>query len=260
MSRRRLSPSALGRFRTCPKQFRLVDVERMRPSERGSPILTQGNAVHDALDRFFGLPQEERQPENLERALRAVWPNHRTKDTFSGREEERDFGVQALKMLNQFGETHDLAATPLAREQWVSTVIGGVSLFGKIDRVDRASSGGLILTDYKTGRSILEQGDLKHEPAVQVYVCAAESEWRLPVELLRFVYLSHGTTVEWAPEREDVTDLRRRLEETVAAIAEETLWEARPGDWCRFCAARLHCADRQRVRLEDLVPVEGLPF
>lgn len=256
----RLSPSALGRYRICPKQFRLVDIERVRGPERGSPILTQGNAVHDALNRFFGLPLEARQPENLERALRSVWCDHRKPGTFSGRDEERDFGVQALEMLSRFSEQHDLAAEPLAREQWVAVTIGGVRLFGKIDRVDRGPRGGLILTDYKTGRHLIEDGDLRHEPAVQVYVCAAEAEWQLPVESVRFVYLAPGVTVEWLPERDDVDWLRSQLEQTLSEIQAEGVWEARPGDWCRFCSARLHCPDRQRVEVDDLVPVEDLPF
>jgi putative RecB family exonuclease len=158
----------LARYRTCPKQFQFVDIERVRAPERGSPILTQGNAVHDALNRFYGLPQEERRPENLERALRSVWCEHRKPDTFSGRDEERTFGLQALEMLRRFGEQNDLAARPLAREQWVSAEIDGVVLFGKIDRVDRGPGGGLVLTDYKTGRLQIEESDLKHESAVQV--------------------------------------------------------------------------------------------
>ena len=259
MAQLRLSPSAIGRYRACPKQFQLVDVERVRAPERGSPILTQGNAVHDALNRFFGLPLEERQPENLERALRSVWCEHRKPGTFSGREEEQDFGAQALEMLRRFSKQHDLAAVPLAREQWVATTIDGVRLFGKIDRVDRGG-GGLVLTDYKTGRRVLEESDLRHEPAVQVYVCAAESEWQLPVEQVRFIYLSAGVAIEWAPEREDVEWLRAQLQLTLSELRSESHWEARPGDWCRFCSARLHCPDRQRVSLDDLVPVEDLPF
>lgn len=216
--------------------------------------------MHDALNRFYGLPQEERRPENLERALRSVWCEHRKPGTFSGRDEERTFGLQALEMLRRFGEQHDLAARPLAREQWVSAEVDGVVLFGEIDRVDRGPGGGLVLTDYKTGRLMIEESDLKHESAVQVYVCAAEAEWRLPVEVVRFVYLAAGVAVEWTPEREDVDHLRQRLRDTLAAIRAESGWEARPGDWCRFCSARLHCPDRQHVSVEDLVPVEGLPF
>jgi hypothetical protein len=67
-------------------------------------------------------------------------------------------------------------------------------------------------------------------------------------------------TVEWLPERDDVDWLRSQLEQTLSEIQAEGVWEARPGDWCRFCSARLHCPDRQRVEVDDLVPVEDLPF
>ncbi len=87
----RLSPAALGRYRSCPQSFYLSDVERLPRDEQPSPVLCQANAVHHALERFFGLPLLDRQPENLERALRSVWPSHRRPGAFLTREQERAY-------------------------------------------------------------------------------------------------------------------------------------------------------------------------
>ena len=256
----RLSPAAITRYRTCPKSFLLTDIERVQRRGEASPIFAQGNAVHHALERFYGLPAEERQPENLERALRSVWPGVRSPGAFASKDEEATFGGAALEMLRSYGERFDLAVEPLAREQWISLRVAGLTVSGKIDRIDRRGDG-LDIIDFKTGRRRLEREDLAEEPSVQVYVAGAEAEFQLPVERVRFIYLALDEEVSWELEREDVDELKRRLVETVKRIQSDEVFEAVPGDHCRFCPARLRCPDRQRVSLASLTPpLEGLPF
>jgi RecB family exonuclease len=235
-------------------------MERVPRGAEGSPILNQGNAVHHALERFYGLPKESRDPVHLERALRSVWTAHRRPGSFATKDEEGMFGRQAVGMLREFGERFDLSVEPLAREQWINLRVAGVNIYGKVDRIDRGRDGGIDIIDYKTGRRKLDVRDLIGEPAVQLYVAGAELEYKLPVERVRFIYLSLGDEICWEPEREDVAALKERLVTTVRELQADTVFEARPGDRCRFCPARLHCSERQRVSLDDLQPVEGLPF
>lgn len=54
--------------------------------------------------------------------------------------------IAAEVAKNQAGGRH-----PLAAEAWGETEIGGVSLGGKADRIDRAADGSLAIVDYKTG-------------------------------------------------------------------------------------------------------------
>lgn len=256
----RISPSAINRWLTCPKQYRAYDLERTAPKPEPSPILARANAVHHALERFFGLPDEHRQAENLERALRAVWPEHR-RGAFRSLDEEIEHGQAALEMLRTYGKRFDLHALPLAREQWLTAELpGGVQIFGKVDRIDAMRGGGLELIDYKTGTRMLEAQDLKHEPAVWVYVAAAEAVYQDEVRRVRLIYLATGAEVAWEPEREDVTALRKRLILTVREIEAATAFPAQPGSACDWCALRLRCRERTQVALEDLVPVEGPPF
>jgi putative RecB family exonuclease len=257
----RVSPSAISRYLVCPKQYRLQDLERRAPKTQPSPLLARANAVHHALERFFGLPDEHREPENLERALRAVWPQHRA-GAFRSVDEEIDYGRQALEMLRTFGRTFDLRALPIAREQWLTAELpSGVQVFGKVDRIDPLRGGGLEVIDYKTGRRTLEEGDLKHEPAVWVYAAAAEAVYEEEVRRVRLIYLPDGVDVAWEPEREDVKALRKRLISTVNEIeASASGCRATPGPHCNWCAFQLRCHERTQVSLDDIVPVEGPPF
>jgi putative RecB family exonuclease len=257
---RRISPSAITRYLACPKQYRLHDLERLAPKQERSPVLARANAVHHALERFFGLPDEDRQPENLERALRAVWPEHR-RGVFRTVDKEIEHGQAALTMLRAFGKRFDLHAIPIAREQWLKAELpSGIQVFGKVDRVDPLRGGGLEVIDYKTGTKILDESDLKHEPATWVYVAAVEAAYEDVVRRVRLIYLALSTDMAWEPEREDVLELRKRLIRTVAEIDAATDFPARPGSQCNWCAFSLRCVERTRVALDELVPVEGLPF
>lgn len=255
----KLSPSAIGSWLTCPRQFRFAYVERVPRGEEVSPLLVVGGAVHEALERFFGLPPEARLGENLERALRFAWVKHRKPDSFASRDEETFHGRQALQMLRQFAERFDLDVVPLAREKWVKFLLDGVELYGKVDRIDAGRHGGLDLVDYKTGRHMLDECDLSREPAVQIYTLGAEAVYRRPVERIRFIYLTHGTEVAWEPEREDVELLADRLRSTLGELQADRLFEPRPGPHCGFCP--FVCDARDRVQLEELVvDPEEVPF
>lgn len=255
----RLSPAALRRYLTCPKQFRLADLERAPRHDGPSPALCQGNAIHHALERFFGLPEDDRVYENLERALRAVWCNHRKPDTFASRQEEREYGLAALDMLRRFTRDYDTSVVPLAREQWVSTRVADAELFGKVDRIDRGAGGGIELVDYKTGRHQLDPAELPEDPAAQIYLLAGEATFGLEVERIRVIYLQSGDEVRWSPEREDVEAIRRSIAGRIEQIRTAS-FTATPGGHCRFCPFALRCPERQAVSLHELIPVEDMAF
>lgn len=257
----RLTPSSLDRYRACPRSFYWADIERVQRDEEPSPILCQANAIHAALDRFFGLPPDHRSLETLELALRSVWAEHRRPGAFAGRDDERRYGLEAIELLRNFYETFDTAAVPLSREQWVKARLdSGIVVFGKVDRIDRAAGGGLELIDYKTGRHQLAADDITADSAALVYLMAAGATYGVEVERVRFLYLRSGDEVRWTPEREDVESAAARLEALAAEIAHEEAFPAIPGVQCRFCPFALRCPDRQAVSLHSLVPVEDLAF
>jgi len=258
---RRVSPTALDRYRRCPRSFLLADIERRPRLERPSPTLCQANAIHHALERFFGLPLDDRRPEVLHQAMRWAWPQHRAPDTFASREEEAEYGHAGLAMLSCFYESFDTAAIPVARERWVSAELpGGVAVYGKVDRIDRRGDG-VTLVDYKTGRAKIEGQDLKDESAVMVYIAGAEATLGLPVERVRFLYLAAGEEAAWDPEREEVADAQTRLQELIARAASDKEWAAQPGPMCRWCPVALHCDARDQVALTEIEVAGGsVPF
>lgn len=262
LKERGISPSGIDRFRRCPRRFRYQDVERIRRPFQPSPALAQGSAVHEALDLFYGLPAGERSTENLHQALRAAWVHHRA-GVFSGRDEERRCGLEALEMLSSFAANADLSAIPLARERWLSITppeLGGIRVFGKVDRIDSLPSGGLELVDYKCGRTELEARDLPDEPACQVYAAGAQAIFRRPVEVVRLTYLRTGERAVWTPEPDEVESARKRLVKVVEEILETEDFQPAPGGHCQFCPFTDLCPGSGDTRREDLSVPEHFPF
>ena len=183
-------------------------------------------------------------------------------------------------MLSTYAARADLTVRPLAREQRFRLALTNeVTLVGKIDRVDRTDDPfgsscesadddpdadnpfeSIEVIDWKTGRQTLESGDLPFEPAVQIYVFAAEQLFKKPVSKVRYVYL-RGEDVTWVPaDRGEVEDMKRRLLEKCEEIASATDFPASPGRHCDWCRYALLCEERQRVELAQLVVPEGIPF
>lgn len=241
----------------------MSDIERAPREAETSTVLMQGNAIHAVLDKFYGLSQEHRGRDNLERALRSVWcrPDIRKPGTFVSRDQEAACGRAAIEMLDTYARDFDLSIKPLAREQWVRTRLSsGIVLFGKVDRIDEGVEGGLRIVDYKTGRNQLDVEDLSRDAACQVYALAAADTYKRPVEKVSLIYLQTGHEISWSPEPEDLETAQERLEELVGRILTTEEFEATPGDQCRFCPFQLRCEERQRVEIESLQPVENLPF
>jgi RecB family exonuclease len=264
---RRISPTAIDRYRVCPRQVFYQLVVKVPRRERPSPQLMLGNAVHAALEKFFGLRPEDRQPveQTLHRCLRAVWPKYRKPDTFATREEERDWGEKGLRLLSDFAANFDVGAVPLARERWVETrLANGVVLYGKVDRIDGDAKpdrlGTLEVIDYKTGRWVLDDDELPDESAAQAYLLAVEDEYARHVERVRWVYLESGREARWAPEREDVDAARDGLLAVTWEMYRDQEFEARPGEHCGRCAFAHACPDAGRVELTDLEVEDDVAF
>jgi putative RecB family exonuclease len=241
----RLSPSALARYRTCPRRFLWQDVERRPVRNEPTPTLFVGNVVHQALNMIFSLRAGERTLSALEGALRGAWRRERNKqNVFLSRAEESFHGERAITMLRRYHATHDLnALNPVARERTVAfTLPGGIELSGRVDRIDPLPGGTLEVIDYKTGGPALEADDLRWEPAAQIYLMGSAQTLSTRVERVRFVYLDSGDEPIWEPEEEDLPTIAERLANYVTSIANDDRFEATPGWPCRNCPFAKGCS------------------
>lgn len=261
--RSRVSASAINSFELCPKQYVQKYLDRKHSRSRPSIRLVIGNAIHHALQRFFGLPVDHRSLEELHDCLRSVWHLYRSEAGFVSREEEAACGNEALLLLTRFHATAETEVTPLAREEWIEThPLGtGISGYGKVDRVDAPEDAdGLHVVDYKTGTREIEAIDLPNDRAAQLYLIGVADDFGEPVEAVKYLYLASGNESAWYPEAEDLESAKDSLELVTAEMLHARGMDATPGDHCRFCPFRRACPEANATDPAEIEVPEGVVF
>ena len=191
-----LSPSRASQFKTCPKQFKFSNVDKLK--EPTNEVQAKGTTVHQALEDLFDLPKEERNTEKLHNLFRDAWTKVRGTDEhhnlFSSVDEEREWGVDGLKLLNNYMSIEDPTSfDPLERERWVRGSIDDLNLRGILDRMDRNQKGELIIVDYKSGKAPMAKYKEPRFFALKLYAMLIKDELgEMPAEL-KLIYLKNST-------------------------------------------------------------------
>jgi len=191
-----LSPSRASQFKTCPKQFKFANVDKIK--EPTTEVQAKGTTVHQALEDLFDLKPVERNTEKLHNLFREAWTKVRGNDEhhnlFSSVEEEREWGLDGLKLLNNYMSIEDPTSfEPLERERWVRGSIEDLNLRGILDRMDRNNKGELVIVDYKSGKAPLAKYKEPRFFALKLYALLIQKELgEMPSEL-KLIYLKNST-------------------------------------------------------------------
>ena len=191
-----LSPSRASQFKTCPKQFKFANVDKIK--EPTTEVQAKGTTVHQALEDLFDLKPDERNTEKLHNLFREAWTKVRGNDEhhnlFSSVEEEREWGLDGLKLLNNYMSIEDPTSfEPLERERWVRGSIEDLNLRGILDRMDRNNKGELVIVDYKSGKAPLAKYKEPRFFALKLYALLIQKELgEMPSEL-KLIYLKNST-------------------------------------------------------------------
>jgi putative RecB family exonuclease len=237
-----VSPSALERYRHCPRLYRFLYVDGLWRLSRSSPQQAFGTSVHAALREFFRLPVGRRNRRILLELFRRLW----VREGFRNKEEqarERERGAEVLRAW--YGRA-DTTVVPHATELGLQATYGEIVLKGRLDRVDADPSGGLVVVDYKTGRRAVSQETADADEALTIYAALAERRLGRPVTRLVLDYVVAGERV--ATERPPAV-LRERLDEVLAtahALRADREFTPRPGPWCAGCDLLRRCPEGQR--------------
>ncbi len=150
---RRISVTSVDRLKADPFAFysqAILGLRRLDPVDAAHSAAWKGTAVHDLLEAWFkedrcdptkllGRAQALIGEEAIHPMLRALWAPRL---------------LEAVDWIA--GEaTKDLAEgrIPILAEQAGEAEVAGVSLYGRVDRIDRLPDGRLAIVDYKTGKA-----------------------------------------------------------------------------------------------------------
>ncbi len=244
-----LSPSRGSDFKSCPLKYRFRVLDRL--DEKPSSAAVRGTVVHAVLEHLFDAPPAER---TLELAMSLVQPEWEAllaerpdcADLFPAESEGADLSQwleSARALVTTYFTLEDPTSfTPAERELRVEHVLdtAGVQLRGIIDRLDVRDDGGLVVSDYKTGRS---PGAGFEESAFFGLKFYALLLWRtrgvIPKQL-RLIYLADGVVLPYEPDEAQLRGFERMVGALWGAIRTATErgdWRPRRSklcDWCDF--------------------------
>ena len=150
---RRISVTSVDRLKADPFAFyaqAVLGLRKLDPVDADHSAAWKGTAVHAVLEQW--LAEDDCQPEKLipraEALLAADTIHPMLRALWQPRLMEAIRWVEAQEVANRAE-----GRRPLAAEKRGEAEIGGVTLHGKADRIDRMGDGSLAIVDYKTGKA-----------------------------------------------------------------------------------------------------------
>ena len=164
-----------GSRRTSPARGATGSAYLDRPAPRRGPPWghnSVGASVHTALARWWELPRERRTPEAGGALLVRSWLT----DGFRDRAQLVAARERARGQVERYLAGVDPDDEPIGVERTGGHGPRGLALWGRVDRLDDRPGEGVVVVDYKTGRSVLTVDDARSSLALAVYAAGGRPD------------------------------------------------------------------------------------
>ena len=244
-----LSPSRVESFLSCPLAFRFSSIEKL--PDLPSVAATRGSLVHRALELLFLSPAADRTPQALDVAVEAAIAEYSTYPDFTlldlTPEQTATFDAECRELATNYLEMEDpTQVREIGLELRLEAAVGELTLRGIIDRLELDADGGLVVTDYKTGRAPSPNWERKSLSGLNFYSFLCESLFDRRPAAIRLMYLSSKETITATPTEQSTKFLTTRTSavwKAVATACERDDFRARQGPLCNYCSYQQWCPE-----------------
>jgi len=244
-----LSPSRANSFQDCPLQFRFASIQGL-PQPPGFHAV-KGNVVHRALELLLRLSAPERTREAARDAMSSSRHEYEPKYDFVGLNLDdsaaREFWTDCGRLVDAYFDLEDPATLDdVELELRVEAPLGTFSVRGIVDRLERAPDGGLVITDYKTGRAPRESdvGNKMRQLEMYAYMVRA-LRGELPSRM-RLMYLKDKVVLEQQPTESSMKFLEKRtiaLFDAIERACTNGNFPPKRSGLCNFCNFKQWCPE-----------------
>jgi RecB family exonuclease len=242
-----LSASAIDRYQVCPLQFKLEREWRI-PAEVSAAV-QYGASMHRVLLAYYDSVRWNRTLS--EAALIELFRSDLAGEAIADHYQHDLYEQQGIVQLKEFLLASSGAPPEvLHTEERFSVKIGPTNLVGRIDRIDRAADGSVIITDYKTGRP-KSQEDADDSLQLSLYALAAQEKWGYRAARLIFHNLEGNTTISTERSEIEIEAAKLKVGEIATKIAGGE-FAPKPGIQCASCAYRWLCPKTEK-RVPELL-------
>lgn len=242
-----LSPSRVEAFTSCPMAFRFASIERL--PEAPSVHTTKGSLVHRALELLFTHSGSARTVETARASFAQAVDEFGVDPEFTllnlGDDERDAFVADAWSLVEGYFRMEDpRTVRDIGLELRLEAQVGSLALRGIIDRLELHDDGGLVVTDYKTGRAPglkYEQGRLA---GVHFYSFLCEEVLGQRPVAIRLMYLRTGETITALPSAQSVKFITTRTTAVWRAVERACTtgtFLPRQGPLCDSCSFQQWC-------------------
>lgn len=244
-----ISPTKLGTWLDCPRRFWLQYVERVKVDASWAH-LSMGNAIHYALRDWWDVAPDERSRERLD----ALMAEHWDRAGFRDEAQSEQWRTAAVAMTWRYVEQCEPGFVPHSCERSLGARTEGQAVTGRIDRLDPVPGDetALVVVDYKTGKRVPSEGDVRGSLALAMYAMCVEQSLKRRCRRVELHHIPSGARVGWDLTDESLARQRKRIEQIGGEMAAaEAAWRAdgdtdehfppQPGPLCGWCDYRAHC-------------------
>ena len=219
-----VSPSRVNQIETCPRQYQYSTIERLPEAKKMATY--RGTVFHEVLETVFLRTTETPELRTLDYTLevmRELFPTL-VSDEIAGEMELDEVGVQTFaRDLAKYIRTYFTMENPEeitseGIEIKMDVDMGGWTLRGILDRLDRDPDGSLVIVDYKTGKVPTDKYKAAAILPAKIYAYLCEQVLGERPKQIRLLYVQFGKTLVIDVTDEDVLYAERRVREAWAKI------------------------------------------
>jgi putative RecB family exonuclease len=260
------SHSQLSTYETCPHQYRLHYIQKIKMDTEGIEAF-MGSRVHDVLEKLY-RDLKMTKLNTLEELLafyHQSWEKNWSETVQIVRKEYRaeDYHLLGEKCITDYykryypfdqGRTLGLEETiyfPLEEEK-------GYWIRGVIDRLTLLDHSTLEIHDYKTSSRLPTQADVQSDRQLAFYQMGVEGKWKNIQEVkLVWHYLAFDAEVQSLRTPEELQRLRQETMELIKKIESDRDFSPKESPLCDWCDYQGLCPKRRhRIVAENLLPNE----
>lgn len=240
-----MTPSKVSSFTECALAFRLSVIDRL--PEPPSVAAAKGTTVHRALELLHLLPPAERTVEGGLDVLGRAQAEVLASREYAALEidDPASFATDTERLVRRYFLLEDpTAVQAIGLELRLEAEVGGVRLRGIIDRLDLDADGGLVVTDYKTGRVPNERQERARLGGVQFYAYLCEAVLGQRPSKIQLLYLAEPVAIVATPSDQSLRGLERKVGAIWTAVeraCEREDFRPKPGPLCSWCAYKAYC-------------------
>ncbi len=243
-----MSPSKVSSFKDCALAFRFSAIDRL-PQPPSLPAVT-GTLVHRALEHlFWEVGAGTRSLSAGQQCLDAAWAEMGTDPEWIGLGLDEEGAAAMLANARVLVERYFTMEDPdsvnaIGTELWVEAELGSLHLRGIIDRLDLDADGGLVVTDYKTGRVPGPAQEQARLAGVHFYSFLCEQALGVRPAKIQLLYLRDRVMISTEPSEQSTRGMMIRTRAVWSAVERACANEdfrPRPSALCSWCAFQAWC-------------------